>query len=302
MTADIRNGITAYLQGGIGNQLFILAAAWSQARRLDVPLYIDASRFVAADPLDRAESRHPFTLRRYRLPGEVLEEQSPWFRNSPRRPAALRVPARRAWTLPVHVFTGTGYDPRIEAMRPGTTLFGYFQSPRYFDRVADEMAAMMTRVEPTPEEEAVLAGIEADPRATLHVRRGDYLDPQIRRHHGLAEPAYFERAVAVLRGLGAWRGGRVYSDSPDAAAAELASIPDLQFVRNARALDEPLTLRAMSTGSGFVMSNSSFSWWAAWLMHRRSAAPVVAPRPWLASGDSAHELLEPSWITLGAGE
>ena len=34
---DISDGICAYLQGGLGNQLFILAAAWEQAERLDCP-------------------------------------------------------------------------------------------------------------------------------------------------------------------------------------------------------------------------------------------------------------------------
>ena len=146
----------------------------------------------------------------------------------------------------------------------------------------------------------MLAAIEREPRVTLHVRRGDYLDPKTRRHHGLAEPDYFERAQHLLRDLGAWNGGRIFSDSPEAAAAELARIPDLEIVRDPEALGEPTTLRAMASGSGFIMSNSSFSWWSAWMMQRRSPARIVAPRPWVASGGSAHELLDPSWITLGA--
>ncbi|HWL00862.1 MAG TPA: alpha-1,2-fucosyltransferase [Microbacteriaceae bacterium] len=300
MTADIRDGITAYLQGGIGNQLFILAAAWAQARRLDVPLYIDASRFIAPDPLERPETRHPFTLQRYTLPGVVLEETSPWYRNSPRRPVPIRVPGRGSWRLPVHRYTGLGYDERIEQVRPGTTLLGYFQSPRYFERVADDMADMMTGVLPSASESPILARIDEDPRATLHVRRGDYLDAATRRHHGLAEPQYFERSVELLQALGRWTGGRVYSDSPDIVTDELSTIPDLEFVRDSRALDEPTTLLAMSTGTAFVMSNSSFSWWAAWLMSRRTDAPVIAPRPWVASGAAAADLLDPAWITLGA--
>lgn len=302
MTADIRDGITAYLQGGIGNQLFILAAAWAQARRLDVPLYIDASRFIAPDPLERPETRHPFTLRRYALPGTVIEESSPWFRNSPRRPAPIRVPGRRSWRLPVHRYVGLGYDASIEDIRPGTTLLGYFQSPRYFERVADEMAEMMSTVAPSEPEAPILARLEARPRTTLHVRRGDYLDPATRSHHGLAEPPYFRRAVALLKDLDRWSGGRVYSDSPDVVAEELADIDGLEFVRDASALDEPTTLRAMSAATAFVMSNSSFSWWAAWLLARRSDAPIIAPRPWVASGSAAADLLDPGWITLGASE
>jgi hypothetical protein len=48
------------------------------------------------------------------------------------------------------------------------------------------------------------------------------------------------------------------------------------------------------------MSNSSFSWWAAWLMRQRDpSVRVIAPRPWTADGSSAHDLLYEDWISVG---
>jgi hypothetical protein len=62
------------------------------------------------------------------------------------------------------------------------------------------------------------------------------------------------------------------------------------------------TLKAMATGTSMIMSNSSFSWWAAMLMRSRPGHDglVVAPRPWTASGESRADMLEPDWITLDA--
>jgi len=52
-----------------------------------------------------------------------------------------------------------------------------------------------------------------------------------------------------------------------------------------------------------IMSNSSFSWWAALLMRSQSGQQdslVIAPRPWTASGESRADMLEADWITLDA--
>src|SRR4051794_38570880 len=41
--------ITAYLRGGLGNQLFILATGMQQAHRLGCPLVLDRSHFAVAN-------------------------------------------------------------------------------------------------------------------------------------------------------------------------------------------------------------------------------------------------------------
>ncbi len=46
---DRSDGITGYLSGGLGNQLFVYAAALEQSRRLDCPLYLDCSGYDAGN-------------------------------------------------------------------------------------------------------------------------------------------------------------------------------------------------------------------------------------------------------------
>jgi hypothetical protein len=297
MTVDIRDGVCAYLQGGFGNQLFILVAAWQQSVRLDCPLYVDASRFIARDPLDIGpETPWPYQLESLTLPGQVLTTDSPWFRNSPRRPRVVR---SRRRSFPLTVFSE---DPKefaaINTIRPGTTIFGYFQSPHYFDGISDQVRSLVTSAALTPAERTAIGNAEADPRVTVHLRRGDYLGQQARDHHGLTESAYVHRAIALLQRLLPDVSPRVFSDSPELAREELADMADAQFVDDDPAIGPLATIRCMAAGTGFIMSNSSFSWWSAWL-NDRGDRPVIAPRPWTASGSSASELLLPEWITLG---
>jgi hypothetical protein len=300
---DISDGICAYLQGGFGNQLFILAAAWEQAERLGCPLYIDASRFLARDPLERSkDTPWPFELGTIALPGTVLGEESPWYRNSPRRPVAIRNPGRRSHALKVYRQPTLKYHEDVNRVTPGTTLFGYFQAWRYFEGIADRLADALAGATITEAESRHLASLADVQTITAHVRRGDYLTPHAALHHGIASAEYFLRAFSVLRALGdPAMPVRIFSDSPAIVRAELAAAQNLVFVDDTSAMGSLATVRAMSQGAAFAMSNSSFSWWAAWLLSRRDPdAPIIAPRPWQADGQSGHDQLLPNWLTLDA--
>lgn len=300
-SVDIRDGICAYLQGGLGNQLFILAAGWEQATRLKCPLYIDGSRFLGADPLEFAkETPRHIDLAAMTLPGVVLGKDSPWFKNSPRRPRLIRRPDRPSGRLTVYKQPGFGFDEKINNIGVGTTIVGYFQSPQYFASVADQMHDMLWNASTTPAEEAEVNRIRADPRVTVHMRRGDYLGAAARAHHGVASSEYFARALDLCQRLVPGQQARVFSDSPVAAREELGTRSGLEFFAGGDSLGTVATLRAMAMGRGFVMSNSSFSWWAAWLMSRRGEDTVIAPRPWNVSGESASDLLLAEWMTLDA--
>ncbi|PJJ71227.1 glycosyl transferase family 11 [Diaminobutyricimonas aerilata] len=293
---NIGNGVCAYVAGGLGNQLFILAAAWEQAKRLECPLYLDTSNHDV-----RGGWR--FELEDIGAPGVVLGPHSPWTSVRLSKERVLPFPR---FTRPVRrrVFferDSSRYDPAINDIRPGTTIFGYFQSARYFERSADSMHQLIESAPTSPAEADLLAHYAATPRLTLHLRRGDYLNaPESRRV--IATTAYARRAYRLLQQMGAAAPLRLFSDSPNLVQEELGDLDlDIEFADPEGVLSPVNTMRAMSYGSGLVMSNSSFSWWAGWLMRRRdSNLPVIAPRPWNETGTAKADLLFPEWIGLDA--
>lgn len=285
------DGVCAYLTGGLGNQLFVLAAAWEQAERLDCPLYIDASRYVNGD-------LRSFELGSLELPGEVISHESPWL-DLGRRSRKLAL-LKRTKKLQAYHEESFGYSSKINEIVPGTTIFGYFQSPRYFARVADRMADLISSAPVTEAEQKVMAGLANDERVTLHVRRGDYTTAQTQAVHGVTSSAYFDRGLGLITKISAISQAMAFSDEPEVAHSELGHLPSIRFFRQNSALSSLNTIRAMSMGSGMVMSNSSFSWWAAWLMARRGPHPIIAPRPWMSNGESAADLLGSDWLTLDA--
>jgi hypothetical protein len=68
-------------------------------------------------------------------------------------------------------------------------------------------------------------------------------------------------------------------------------------VRTADYAESPISdLLAMSSAKGLVMSNSTFSWWAAWLGGQKQALNVIAPCPWFAQESAAEDqLYGPNW-------
>lgn len=291
----VRDGLCAYVMGGLGNQLFILAAAWEQARRLDVPLYLDRSHFAVGGTF-------AYGLDAVHHPGHVLTpEESPWRSIRINRERVLPFP-RRPWGRIYLERDGDTYSAAIESVRPGTTLVGYFQSPLYFPSVRDELASAMLEVSESEEESARLASMREQPAISLHLRRGDYLAVSADRQF-IASVAYAIRAIRLLRSMGLDQPVRVFSDSVELVKTELLGVEgEFDFVEDDGVLGTWATLKAMSAGTAMIMSNSSFSWWGAELMRRRSddRAPVIAPRPWTQTGTAKADLLDPDWITLDA--
>lgn len=296
----INNGITAYLQGGLGNQLFIFAAALEQSKRIGCNLYIDSSAYVAKDPLDFVKTTNwPFQLDFFDHGAEIITDYSPWRHNSPRRPKILRNPARRSFQIPVFREKTFGYEEKINKIKSGTTIFGYFQSPKYFQNVGEDLAKIIDSAHLNPFDISGIENIENEPAIHLHIRRGDYLSPSAAKFHGLTSIDYFLNSIDILNRIYPDAKYRVFTDSPEHVSQEFGD--DFNFeIFDDKGMTTQGVLLALSKGQALVASNSSFSWWAGWKMSKQSEKIIIAPRPWQSGGESGLDLILPNWLTLDA--
>lgn len=266
--------IISVLHGGLGNQLFQYAVGRALADRRRAPLFLDGSEFFYSDYRQGDLWKFRVRARLLPLPASQALDGSP-AGNAAK--AAVKAVARRL----VRTLNdpGTGYDPRVAALSWFSRLDGHWQTERYFapDR-ARLLADLSPRDPPPPALARWLERTAGEETVAVHVRRGDLVSvDRYARSIGTLHPDYYEAALSRLRArIGGGARACVFSDDPAWCERHLPRVLPMEIVSGAVTHSAFEDFVAMSRCRHFVIANSTFSWWAAWL----GAHPdkqVVAP-------------------------
>lgn len=263
--------------GGLGNQLFCYAAARRLALVNDAELVLDdISGFVR----DHAYQRH-YQLGHFNIP---CRKATPAERLEPlsRVRRYLKRSMNRRWPFEVRSYIhqeGVDFDPRLLTVKPHGTVYleGYWQSEQYFKDVEESIRADLQIKPPTDSTNLVLAArIQSTPSVAVHVR---FFDEPARTGSNNISGDYYRRAVELMEQLTPGNHYYLFSDRPDAARAVIPLREDRitcvchnQGDENAYA-----DLWLMALCNHFIIANSTFSWWGAWLSDYPSKT-VIAPR------------------------
>lgn len=300
MTPESANpGIRVLLRGGLGNQMFQYAAGLALARRHEVPLALDLAL------MDADNRRGLSTPRQYALAPFGVEANLASGSLRGRRLAQivsrlLPEALSRAWVPRWFIENANGYSERFERLGSNTVLDGYFQSHRYFVSVENEVrtAFAIRRFSDRATEELHLQ-IAASEAIGIHVRRGDYVtNPAAARFHGVLDRQYYTSAIGLLRQDSPRTPVYVFSDDMTWCSESLGDVENIHFLDPlGRPPHEDIWL--MSACRDFVIANSSFSWWAAWL-GGHPLKRVIRPAHWFAEARPRRgEWLTPStWELL----
>jgi len=143
------------------------------------------------------------------------------------------------------------------------SLHGHFQSEGWFCHVEDTIREIFTF-------KAIEHEKLPDNAIAIHVRRGDYDGAY---HNHISAQSYKE-AIRDIKAIHGDIPVYVFSDEPDKAYAELKE-KSWEFVPVGNFVSD---LATMSTATHFVIANSTYSWWGAWLGYK--GGEVYAPDQW----------------------
>ena len=295
--------------GGLGNQMFQVAAALALVQQVDGRLLIDTGLL-----LDHGSGRHamnrPFDLDlfaavffeaplrwRIRHNGHGLGFGAKAASRFLRKVAPLEVVGERS-------FAWQAIDPDVAKARP-LYLQGLWQSWRYF--ASEEgliREAFRFRQELPAKTLPLLERLRGDSAVALHVRRGDYVsNPKDAATLGFIGSEYYQRAVAAACGsMDAEPTFFIFSDDLDWCRENLAWLPgEVTFVDQRACEGRPihqLDFQLLAQAKRFIISNSTFAWWAAWLAEAEDKQ-VIAPQDWFRdrSIDSS-DLCPAEWILV----
>jgi hypothetical protein len=304
------------LQGGLGNQLF----QYSFAKSLSVNPYfevtLDLSALQEDVHLDKTSVRQ-FSLDRQLFPVSEKNVLSSEELRNLRIWNSLRT---KPWN-----FLRKGYikvlRTKLIQMAQGTTVIserewnrGHVARSVYRNIVLDgfwQKLAFPLSIESSIRTElrertrccksvsSIETRVSSQAALAVHIRRGDYVsNPDALNFHGLLSADYFNDAIREVTSTHPVEVIYVFSDDTAWCKENLTFDSRLVFVadtfRNICDLDE---LAIMSACRFFVISNSTFSWWGAWLSNV-NGKNVIAPAKWFAD-ESANlktvNLVPDSW-------
>ena len=123
--------------------------------------------------------------------------------------------------------------------------------------------------------------IRSESALALHVRRGDYVsNPQANEFHGALSATYYNKAISSFGASKHLDTIYVFSDDSNWCRENLTANYKLVFMSDL--LDDICDfdeLQLMSACSYFIIANSTFSWWAAWLSNS-DGSHILAPSAW----------------------
>ena len=166
-------------------------------------------------------------------------------------------------------------------------LSGYFQTYVWPNSILGKLQSLVASSDQL-ENYKQLARLE-DP-IVLHIRRGDY---KVEDTFGLLDSDYYSSALAYLESKTPFRNIWLFSDEPDLAKEVLKFSSEMRIrVIPEMDLNSAQLLEVMKLGSAYVIANSTYSWWAAFLSMSKH---VVAPETWFKDAQGPSKLLPESW-------
>ena len=301
-----------HLMGGLGNQLFQLAAGLKISLECQSELVIDdsfgnyrknfegkADIFTYNADFNSIRIYKPYIkgllARSLSLLTRISLKSENWvlyiiIRNSLRRLTSYILTFKFGKHIQVWSATNLGFE-RIPKYKNSTYLIGYFQTFRFASQIDVKTILNKLSIEHEAINEYKTLALKETP-LVVHIRLGDYL---VESKFGILSVQYYEEAISMMITEFNYKHIWVFSDDIDKAKL---FIPKKYFFL-CRWIDdknEPaaFTLEKMRLGSGYVIGNSTFSWWGAFLSYTNNS-PTIAPKPWFIGMDDPNELIPPNW-------
>lgn len=182
---------------------------------------------------------------------------------------------------------------KINNLKENIFIHGYWQSNKYFDNMNHILSEELKVKQYLLKDNKLYKSIENENSVCVHIRRGDFLLKTNKLT--VCTNDYFINAMKIIADKVENCRFYIFSDDIDNVKENFSFNGfDVRFVEENNNDYEELSL--MSSCKHFIISNSTFSWWAQYLSESKNKI-VIAPSKWY-TDDRNNDLVDDSWITL----
>ena len=270
--------------GGMGNQMFQYAFARNLSIETKSDLRIDLSF------LQKKDQPEGFVFRNYDLDIFNVKEN---------------------FDLPENVEIITVNEPHYEYSQQvtdsvinnlnnnkNTLILGYWQSPKYFEKNEDTIRkefSLKLGIENKSNLLKIREDINTKKSVAINIRRTDYLNNGF---HGVMGKEYVDSAISIIENQIENPHYFIFSDDIKWCEENLKYNNSTIVSHDYKGEKFEDYMMLMSECNHFIIPNSSFAWWSAWLNNNPDKI-VISPKNWFAnSGMNTNDLIPESWIRI----
>jgi len=295
--------ITVKLMGGLGNQMFQYAIGRALSLDRNEGLVIDKSYY---DLIHKRATKRDYALSYFNLNVNLKEY---WISN----PMIVSICMRFHQFLirhipslfPHYVLEHTlKYDNTQFTNKEGNLyLDGYWQCEKYFSHHAEQIKSdFQIRIPQSEINQKWSKVIGNTCSVCLHVRRGDYVtNPDAAKCHGVlngdAGLKYYHDAISYITSKVQNPVFFLFSDDYEWVKDNLSVEYPVHYMDHNGPSEDYEDLRLMTHCKHFIIENSSFSWWGAWLSEYEDKI-VVCPQQWFKNPDMETDIICDGWVKI----
>ncbi len=249
--------ITVALQGGLGNQLF--QYAYGRARMAEgKDVVFDISFF---------ETNTKYTKREYLLGNFLIGDSIKITQEHPKQNLLIRIINK------IDVTRRVRYS-QANLKKDNNFADGYYVSEKYFVKIRDViLKEVVLRNKSDKYKEWEQKILSAKNPLMVHARRTDHI---LNKTFTRIEAPYYQEALKHFD-----EDCEIFGFSDDAKWLQDTIKHPVTMV-SGQGFTDYEELMLMSLGKNFIIANSTYSWWGAWLSTHQDKK-IVAPKKWYAS-------------------
>jgi GR25 family glycosyltransferase involved in LPS biosynthesis len=238
--------ITPILHAGFANQLFMIANAYATAKNNGMEFKLN-KRYLGG--------RKPYF--------------DTYFKNL--KFEDLNLESYKKYNEPCHE-----YKPIEIQSKENTMLVGYYQSEKYFNSYKDDICKMFAAPEDIKNKAIQKFNFNEKVKVCVHIRRGDYVGSEL---HTVLPIEYYTKGKEYIESKIGKDISYLYFSDDKKWVKENITLNTSDIIVDIEIEDyEEFTLMQMC--DHFIIANSSFSWWSAWLSKVNPNKIVIAPEQW----------------------
>lgn len=185
-----------------------------------------------------------------------------------------------------------GYIKLGKIKRKKNVMIGYYQSIKYFDEYKDIIQKELKINSPVMNSnKKIYNDIEKSNSVCVHIRRGDYIGT----NHQVCDEQYYYKAIKLMKSKVDNPKFFIFSDDIEWVKKNMKFEENVIFVEGNNPNYEEL--RLMYTCKHFIISNSSFSWWAQYLTENKNRI-TIAPYKWFQNKNQKVDIFQKDWIKI----